>query len=105
MRLTLLHLSIALSIQTKKVRKNKSRNHQYRFRESTLNSELLREESTAQFNARIDAEDKECLAIACPLESCGAEIGEPCCTEAGQKRIRHARRLWMVRKLDTEKQS
>gem|GEM_PF-4954293 len=70
-----------------------------------MNSQLLREESTAQFNARIDAEDKECLAIACPLESCGAEIGEPCCTEAGQKRIRHARRLWMVRKLDTEKQS
>ena len=57
-----------------------------------------KQETNEEFNARIDAEDKECLAIACPLESCGAQIGEPCCTEAGQPRCRHSRRIWLVRK-------
>ena len=56
------------------------------------------QESNAEFNARIDAEDKECMAIPCPLETCGADVNEPCCTEAGQPRLRHARRLWLVRR-------
>ena len=55
-------------------------------------------ESLSDFNARIDAEDLEAQKVKCPLESCGAEIGEPCATEAGQPRCRHARRLWLVRK-------
>jgi hypothetical protein len=68
-------------------------------RERKLNSQLLREESTAQFNARMEREDREAMTVACPLvESCGAEIGESCCTDSGIRRIRHARRLWMVRK-------
>jgi hypothetical protein len=56
-------------------------------------------ETNAEFDARMDAEDKEAAKIPCPLvESCGAEIGESCCTDSGIRRIRHARRLWMVRK-------
>ena len=56
-------------------------------------------ESTEEFNARMDAEDLEAMKIPCPLvESCGAEVGESCCTESGIRRIRHARRLWMVRR-------
>jgi hypothetical protein len=68
-------------------------------RERKLNSQLLREESTAQFNARMEREDQEAMAVACPLvESCGAQVGEPCCTDSGQKRIRHCRRLLEARK-------
>lgn len=63
-----------------------------------MNMELLRRESPAQFDARIDTEDREALSVACPLESCGAQIGEPCCTESGQKRIRHCRRLMVARR-------
>jgi hypothetical protein len=58
-----------------------------------MNAELLRRESPAQFDARIEQEDREALSVACPLESCGAEVGEKCCTESGIRRIRHARRL------------
>ena len=59
------------------------------------------QESAVAFNTRIDAEDRECLSIPCPLESCGAQVGEPCKTDAGEIRCRHARRLWLVRKLVT----
>ena len=56
-------------------------------------------ETNAEFDARMEAEDKEAAKIPCPLvESCGAEVGESCCTDSGIRRIRHARRLWMVRK-------
>jgi predicted oxidoreductase len=55
-------------------------------------------ETTAEFNARMDAEDIEAATVKCPLESCGAEIGESCCTDSGIRRIRHARRLWQARK-------
>jgi hypothetical protein len=55
-------------------------------------------ETNDEFNARIDAEDKEAETVKCPLESCGAEVGEHCCTDSGIKRCRHARRLWMVRR-------
>jgi hypothetical protein len=64
-----------------------------------MNMELVREESTAQFNARMEREDREAMTVACPLvESCGAQVGEPCCTDSGQKRIRHCRRLMLARK-------
>ena len=56
------------------------------------------EEGINEFNARMDREDIEAMQVKCPLESCGAEIGESCCTDSGIRRIRHARRLWMVRK-------
>lgn len=56
-------------------------------------------ETNDEFNARIDAEDKESQLVKCPLESCGAEVGEPCCTDSGIKRCRHARRLWTARKI------
>ena len=57
-------------------------------------------ETNEQFNARMDAEDQEAMKIRCPLvDSCGAEIGESCCTESGIRRIRHARRLWQARKV------
>jgi hypothetical protein len=59
---------------------------------------MIYRESDADFNVRIDAEDREALAVKCPLESCGAEINEPCCTESGKKRIRHCRRLLEARK-------
>jgi len=55
-------------------------------------------ESESAFNARIDAEDIECLVISCPLPICSAQAGEMCRTEAGDKRLRHARRLWQVRR-------
>ena len=55
-------------------------------------------ESNAEFNARIDAEDKEAMTIKCPLATCNAGIGQPCKTDAGEQRLRHARRLWLVRK-------
>ena len=55
-------------------------------------------ETTAEFNARMDAEDKEAAKIPCPLDSCGAVAGEHCCTEAGQPRMRHCRRLMLARK-------
>ena len=57
-------------------------------------------ETETEFNARIDAEDLEAAKVKCPLESCGAEIGEPCCTEAGQPRCRHTRRLLAARKVN-----
>jgi hypothetical protein len=50
------------------------------------------------FNARIDAENAEAKTVPCPLETCGAEIGESCSTEAGEARIRHCRRLMLARK-------
>lgn len=56
-------------------------------------------ESNAEFNARIDREDAEAMQIKCPLDSCSAEVGQPCKTDAGEQRIRHARRLWQARKL------
>lgn len=59
---------------------------------------LVARESDAEFNARIDREDLEAQTVKCPLASCEAEIGEPCCTEAGQKRCRHVRRLMEARK-------
>lgn len=59
-------------------------------------------ESDAEFNARIDAEDKEAMQIECPLATCNAEIGEACKTDAGEQRCRHARRLWEVRKKERE---
>jgi hypothetical protein len=56
-------------------------------------------ESGAEFNTRLDAEEREARAVACPLvDRCGAQVGEPCCTEAGEPRIRHCRRLWLARK-------
>jgi hypothetical protein len=55
-------------------------------------------ELETEFDARIDAEDKESLAVPCPLESCGAKAGETCHTEAGQPRIRHCLRLWEARR-------
>jgi hypothetical protein len=63
-----------------------------------MNSDLLRRESPAQFDARIDRENQEASKVCCPLESCGALVGEHCCTEAGQPRCRHARRLWQARR-------
>ena len=56
------------------------------------------QETNVEFDARMDAEDLEASKIACPLESCGADVGERCCTESGVRRIRHARRLWLVRR-------
>ena len=58
-----------------------------------MNRALLNKETDTEFNARIDEEDRESQKVACPLENCGAEIGEPCCTQAGQPRCRHVRRL------------
>lgn len=55
-------------------------------------------ETDAEFNARIDREDQEAMAVKCPLPTCWAEIGEMCVTEAGEFRCRHARRLWTARK-------
>jgi hypothetical protein len=55
-------------------------------------------ETITEFNARIDREDIEAMTIKCPLESCGAEIGQPCVTDSGIKRIRHARRIWIARR-------
>jgi hypothetical protein len=55
-------------------------------------------ETDKEFDARIDAEDLEAAQVRCPLDSCRAEIGEMCKTDAGQPRCRHARRLWLVRK-------
>jgi hypothetical protein len=46
----------------------------------------------------MDREDIEALSVTCPLESCGAEVGEHCCTDSGQRRIRHCRRLLEARK-------
>ena len=56
------------------------------------------QETNVEFDARMDAEDLEASKISCPLESCGADVGERCCTESGIRRIRHARRLWQARK-------
>ena len=56
------------------------------------------EEGINEFNARMDREDIEALSVACPLKSCGAEVGEHCCTDSGQRRIRHCRRLMLARK-------
>jgi hypothetical protein len=61
-----------------------------------------KKESFIEFDARIAMEDLEAIKVPCPLESCGAEIGEPCCTEAGQPRCRHARRLWIARKQEKD---
>jgi hypothetical protein len=72
-------------------------------RENTLKHSALctDEEGINEFNARIEREDQEAMAVACPLvESCGAQVGEPCCTDSGQKRIRHCRRLLEARKLN-----
>ena len=66
-----------------------------------MNLATARMESNKEFDRRIDEEEAEARIIACPLnESCGAEIGEPCCTQSGQSRIRHARRLLEARKLN-----
>ena len=54
--------------------------------------------SDVEFEDRMRAEDTEAFQVKCPLESCGAEVGERCCTEAGQPRIRHAKRLWEARR-------
>jgi hypothetical protein len=56
------------------------------------------EEGINEFNARMDREDIEAMQVKCPLESCGAEVGEHCCTDSGQRRIRHCRRLLEARK-------
>lgn len=56
-------------------------------------------ESREAFEARIAREDDEALLIACPLETCRAPIGHACKTEDGTPRLRHCRRLWLVRKL------
>lgn len=56
-------------------------------------------ESNAEFEARINIEEADALTVSCPLvDSCGAEIGERCCTQAGQPRIRHLKRLMIARK-------
>ncbi len=62
-------------------------------------------ETDAAFNARIAAEEQEARAVACPLESCEAMAGEPCCTQAGEPRIRHARRLMLARKAENRRRS
>lgn len=59
---------------------------------------LKRVESNAEFEARIEEEEKEARAVKCPLETCGAEPGAACATEVGELRIRHSRRLWLARK-------
>lgn len=59
---------------------------------------MQRIESNESFNARIDAEEAEARRIACPITTCEAQPGERCCTEVGQPRIRHCRRLWMAQK-------
>jgi len=56
------------------------------------------EEGINEFNARMDREDLEAMKVRCPLDSCGAQAGQPCKTEDGVVRIRHARRLWLARK-------
>jgi hypothetical protein len=61
-----------------------------------MNTELLRQESPAEFDARLDREDLEALMVPCSV--CNAEIGQMCKTEDGVVRIRHARRLWQSRK-------
>ena len=64
-----------------------------------MNLSLSRVESSKVFDEREDVEDKEAMEIPCPMvESCGAEIGERCCTQSGQPRVRHARRLMEARK-------
>jgi hypothetical protein len=59
-------------------------------------------ESRETFDARIAAEDIEASAVACPLDSCRAAVGEPCRTEDGVERLRHCRRLWLARKTAQE---
>lgn len=57
-----------------------------------------RVETDAEFAARIEAEEEDARRVACPLESCAAEPGKACMTEAGELRIRHSRRLMLARK-------
>jgi len=67
-------------------------------------SSSITKETEKEFNARIEAENIESQTVACPLDSCGAEVGEPCCTEAGRRRCRHTRRLmeaWKKRESST----
>ncbi len=54
------------------------------------------------FDARIEAEDIEASAVACPLDPCRAAVGEPCRTLNGVERLRHCRRLWLARKMAQE---
>jgi hypothetical protein len=61
-----------------------------------------RVESDADFNRRIDAEDREASAVRCPLATCQAPVGFMCRTEAGVPRIRHCRRLMVARKQNGE---
>ena len=56
------------------------------------------QEDINEFNTRIDCEDDEASSVKCPLESCGALVGQPCRTDSGVARIRHARRLWAARR-------
>lgn len=59
-----------------------------------------KKETESQFNGRIAQENEEAKKVPCPLvDNCGAEIGEPCCTQAGHPRIRHDRRLVEARKV------
>jgi hypothetical protein len=58
----------------------------------------ITKETEKEFNARIETEDEEAKTVKCPLDSCGAEVGEPCCTESGRRRCRHTRRLMEARK-------
>lgn len=55
-------------------------------------------ESPAAFDARIIKEEAEARTVICPLDTCRAQIDQPCHTEAGEERIRHCRRLWVARK-------
>lgn len=57
-----------------------------------------RVESDAEFAARIEAEEEDARRVRCPLDTCGAEPGKACMTEAGELRIRHSRRLMLARK-------
>ena len=64
-----------------------------------MSAATMRVQSPNEFDARLEQEDKEAMQIPCPLvERCGALAGERCCTEAGQPRVRHARRLWEARR-------
>ena len=54
-------------------------------------------ESPLDFDARMAQEDEEAKQVCCPLESCGAEVGERCCDGSGVGRIRHSKRLVLAR--------
>ena len=60
----------------------------------------MRVELAKEFDARLADEDKVAMQVPCPLvDRCGAQVGERCCTEAGQPRVRHVRRLMEANKI------